>query len=183
MLNHTTLENTKEISNNYKQYAENFAGREEDYTLGLSEKYLITISGLVMTIKKFSHALLACFIFCAAITAQADSHTVFELRTYTTFEGKLPALHKRFTNHTLGLFEKHGMRNIGYWVPQDPDKSTNTLIYIVSHKSREAAENSWQAFGKDPVWQKVNKESIADGEIVKKVESVFMTATEYSLIK
>jgi hypothetical protein len=75
------------------------------------------------------------------------------------------------------------MRNIGYWVPQDPDKSTNTLIYIVSHKSREAAENSWQAFGKDPVWQKVNKESIADGEIVKKVESVFMTATEYSLIK
>lgn len=113
----------------------------------------------------------------------AGSDTVFELRTYTAHEGKLQALHERFTHHTLGLFEKHGMRNIGYWVPQDPARSSNTLIYILSHESRAAASRSWQAFGSDPVWHKVEKDSAKNGEIVKKVESVFMTATEYSLIK
>lgn len=125
----------------------------------------------------------ACIVATAALTAQADSNAVFELRTYTTHEGKLAALNERFANHTMRLFEKHGMRNIGYWVPSEPEKSENTLIYIVSHKSREAAEQNWQAFGQDPEWQKAYKESRKGGEIVKKIESVFMTATEYSQIK
>lgn len=136
-----------------------------------------------MNFKGLAGTLLAVLFIFTALFAHADSGTVFELRTYTTFEGKLPALHKRFTNHTLKLFEKHGMRNVGYWVPQDAERSTNTLIYIVSHKSREAAALSWRAFSSDPEWQKVNSESIKDGEIVKRVESVFMDATEYSLIK
>lgn len=104
-------------------------------------------------------------------------HKVYELRTYTTYEGKLDDLHKRFTDHTMALFEKHGMENIGYWVPTDKE---NTLIYIISHESREAAEKSWQAFRDDPVWQKAYGESRQDGPIVEKVESVFMTDTEYS---
>jgi hypothetical protein len=108
---------------------------------------------------------------------------VFELRTYTTNEGKLEALHKRFREHTTKLFEKHGMMNIGYWTPQDAPLSQNTLIYVISHPSREAAKKNWAEFGSDPEWKKVAQESEAQGKIVSKVESVFMDATDYSPIK
>lgn len=108
------------------------------------------------------------------------SGRVYELRTYTTHEGRLDALHARFRNHTMKLFEKHGMKNEQYWVPTDEARSKNTLIYIVSHESQEAAKKSWQAFRDDPEWQKVRAESEKDGPIVSKVESVYMTLTDYS---
>ena len=94
--------------------------------------------------------------------AQAATR-VFEMRTYTAAPGKFAALHSRFRDHTLRLFEKHGMQNIGYWVPADPPNSENTLTYIIAHKDRESAKKSWAAFGADPEWQKVRKESMADG--------------------
>jgi len=102
---------------------------------------------------------------------------VFELRTYTTNPGKLETLHTRFREHTMALFEKHGMHNVGYWVPVD---KSDTLIYLISHASLEAAEDSWQAFGADPEWRAVYQASIAGGRLVKKIDSVFMTATDYS---
>jgi len=105
---------------------------------------------------------------------------VYELRTYTTVPGRLEALNKRFAEHTMKLFEKHGMRNEVYFVPTDPEKSKNTLIYIVSHESKEAADKSWAAFRADPEWIKARDASEADGKIVEKVESVFMTLTPYS---
>ena len=115
--------------------------------------------------------------------AQASGR-VFELRTYTANPGKLGALNTRFRDHTLRLFEKHGMQNLGYFTPSDAPDSENTLIYILAHKSREAAKQSWSAFGADPEWQKVAKESEANGRIlVKAPESVFMQATDYSPIK
>jgi hypothetical protein len=108
---------------------------------------------------------------------------VFELRTYTSPEGKLPDLQARFRNHTMRIFEKHGMKNVGYWTPQDAPLSQNTLIYIISHQSREAAKKNWDEFRNDPEWQKVSKESEANGRIVSKVESVFMDPTDFSPIK
>jgi hypothetical protein len=113
----------------------------------------------------------------------AGSGRVFELRTYHTFPGRLDALHKRFRDHTLKLFEKHGMTNVGYWVPQDAPAHENTLVYVVSHASRDAAKASWAAFIADPEWKKVSEDSQKDGKIVEKLESVFMDATDYSLIK
>src|SRR5712671_1778015 len=77
---------------------------------------------------------------------------MFEIRTYTTEPGKLPDLLKRFRDHTTKLFEKHGMTNIGYWVPTDEPRSKNTLIYILAHASRDAAKKSWDAFKSDPDW-------------------------------
>ncbi len=122
--------------------------------------------------------------FKGATVAQAeDQKRVFELRTYTTNEGKLDALQKRFREHTMKLFEKHGMTNVGYWTPQDAPLSQNTLIYIISHQSREAAKKNWAEFGSDPEWKKVAQESEAQGKIVSKVESVFMDATDYSPLK
>lgn len=108
---------------------------------------------------------------------------VYELRTYTTHEGKLDDLHERFENHTMALFEKHGMTNIGYWTPEDSELRDNTLIYLLSHESREAAENSWDAFREDPVWQEAYEASRADGPIVENVESIFMKSTPYSQMK
>jgi hypothetical protein len=113
----------------------------------------------------------------------AAKNRVFEMRTYYTHEGKLPDLQARFRNHTTKLFEKHGMKNVGYWVPQDAPGSANTLIYIISHESRDAAKASWDAFRKDPEWVKVRDASEANGKIVSKVESVYMDPTDYSQIK
>ena len=108
---------------------------------------------------------------------------VFELRTYTCYEGKLPDLLARFRNHTMRIFEKHGMKNVAYWVPQDAPASANTLIYVISHASREAAKKNWDEFRADPEWQKVQKESEANGKIVIKVDSVYMSATDFSPMK
>ncbi len=110
----------------------------------------------------------------------AVSERLYELRTYTTLPGRLEALHQRFTNHTVKLFEKHGMKNEMYWTPTDPEKSKNTLIYVVSHDSKEAADKSWAGFRSDPEWIKARDASEADGKIVEKVESVFMTLTNFS---
>ena len=118
----------------------------------------------------------------AAAHAQAGNR-VFELRTYTTNEGKLPALQARFRDHTLKFFAKHGMTNIGYWVPQDAPLSQNTLIYVIAHPSREAAKKSWDAFRADPEWVKVRDESQKDGPLTTKVESVFLNPTDYSPLK
>ena len=108
---------------------------------------------------------------------------VFELRTYTANEGKLPALQARFRDHTTKLFEKHGMKNVGYWVPTDPPASENTLIYILSFPDRAAAKKSWAAFMNDPEWKKVQQDSEVNGKLVGKLDSVFMEATDFSPIK
>ena len=104
---------------------------------------------------------------------------VFELRTYTTVDGRLPALEERFRDHTMQFFEKHGMRNIGYWIPIE---KPNTLIYILRHKDMESAKRSWQSFSSDVGWHAVAKESQEDGPILIRggVKSIFMKAADYS---
>jgi len=102
---------------------------------------------------------------------------LYELRTYTTNPGKLEALEERFKSHTMALFEKHGIRNIQYWKPEE---SNDTLIYLVAHSSKLEAAINWKNFGTDPVWQEVYRESIADGRLVKDIQRVFMTETPYS---
>ena len=118
----------------------------------------------------------------ATVDAQTNAR-VFELRTYTAPDGKLADLHKRFRDHTLRIFEKHGMTNIVYLSPQDAPLSQNTLVYLLGHSSREAAKKSWAAFVNDPEWKKVSTESQIDGKIVAKVESMFLDKTDKSPIK
>jgi NIPSNAP protein len=112
--------------------------------------------------------------------AGADANLVYELRVYHCFEGKLPDLHRRFREHTMKIFEKHGMKNIAYWTPMDDPQKSNTLIYIIAHPSREAAAENWKAFRDDPEWQEVQKASEANGKIVEKVDSTFLTLTDFS---
>jgi len=116
--------------------------------------------------------------------ADAQSNTrVFEIRTYTAAEGKLDALHARFRDHTLAIFEKHGMTSVGYFKPQDAPHKQNTLIYILAHPSREAAAKNWQAFQNDTEWQKVKAASETQGALTTEIESVFADPTDYSPMK
>ncbi len=71
---------------------------------------------------------------------------VFELRIYHTYEGKLDDLLSRFRDHTMRIFEKHGMKNIAYWTPTDDPLKGKTLIYVIAHASRDAATANWKAF-------------------------------------
>jgi len=114
---------------------------------------------------------------------EAQSPRVYELRTYHCMPGRLEALKSRFRDHTVKLFAKHGMKNIGYWVPADAPDSQNTLIYIIAHESRAAAEKSWTEFREDLEWKTVRDASEKDGKIVEKVDSVYMTPTDFSAIK
>jgi hypothetical protein len=118
----------------------------------------------------------------SAVSAQTAGR-VFEMRTYTAPDGKLGDLHKRFRDHTLRIFQKHGMTNVAYFSPLDAPLSQNTMIYLISHASREAAKASWGAFIADPEWKKVASESTVNGPITSKIESVFLTPTDYSPLK
>lgn len=124
--------------------------------------------------------LLILFTLCCGFALAADR--VYELRTYTCFPGKLEALKTRFRDHTIEIFKRHGMESIGYWVPQDERKET-TLIYIISHASREQANKNWADFRNDPEWKKVSADSEANGKIVEKVVSVYMAPTDFSQLK
>lgn len=105
---------------------------------------------------------------------------VYELRVYHAAEGRLSDLLKRFREHTTKLFEKHGMKNVAYWTPMDEPAKSNMLIYILAHPSREAAAANWKAFQADPDWTSVKEKSEANGKLVDKVDSTFMTKTDFS---
>jgi hypothetical protein len=113
----------------------------------------------------------------------AASTRVYELRTYTTNDGKLPDLLARFRDHTTRIFEKHGMKNVWYGVPQDGPTKENTLVYLLSFPSRDAAKKAWEGFRADENWKKVAADSEKNGKIVKKVESVFLDPTDFSPLK
>src|SRR5213080_3219149 len=109
-----------------------------------------------------------------------SSTAVYELRVYHTYDGKLDDLLRRFREHTMKLFEKHGMKNVAYWTPTDEPLKGKTLVYVLAHPSRDAATANWQAFGDDPEWRSVRDKSEANGKIVEKVDSTFLVLTEFS---
>jgi hypothetical protein len=120
----------------------------------------------------------------AAAPSVAPDSRVFELRTYHSTPEKIEALHTRFRDHTNELFKKHGMTLIGQWVPMDADKgSADTLVYMLAFKDRAAATAAWREFARDPEWMKVYADSQKDGALTTKIDSVFMSATDYSPLR
>lgn len=137
---------------------------------------------------KIESRILTATDFSPALVIADKSPRVFELRTYTATTGNLPHLLARFRDHTVKLFEKHGMTNIGYWVPVKGDPTAETtLIYMLAHKDRDAAKASFAAFGKDPTWQEARKASeVAGGgplTIKGGVQSLFLKPVEFSPLK
>jgi NIPSNAP len=129
--------------------------------------------------RKILLLLVITFAFIIADTFAANTESrFFELRTYHAAPGKLDELNARFREHTMKLFERHDITSIGYWVPVD--NTNNELIYLLAYPSREARETSWKEFMADPDWKAAQKASEANGKLVDKVESKYLTATDFS---
>ncbi len=131
---------------------------------------------------------------CSAMTSAQTAPTtrpagaaaggrVFEMRKYHTLPGRLEALNARFRDHTTKLFEKHGMENVGYWMPTEGAEAGRVLVYLLAYPSIEAKDAAWKGFRSDPEWKKAREDSEKDGKIVEKVESTILHATDYSAIK
>lgn len=109
--------------------------------------------------------------------------TVYEMRTYTPHEGKMDELLTRFRDHTLKIFESHGISNIGYWLTEIKEGETQKLVYLIAHKDKETADASWKAFQDDPKWKAAYTASHVNGPLVKDIVSQYLTATDFSKIK
>jgi hypothetical protein len=105
---------------------------------------------------------------------------VYELRVYHASPGKMGDLLARFRDHTVKLFDRHGMKSVAYWNPVDEPEKSNTLIYILQHPSREAAAANWKAFQDDPEWKIVKEKSEANGKLTVKIDSTFLELTDFS---
>ena len=112
--------------------------------------------------------------------SEQATNGVFELRVYHAAPGKLGELEARFRDHTITIFERHGMKSLAYWIPLDEPEKSSTLIYILQHPSREAAAVNWKSFQDDPEWKSVKEKSEANGKLVEKVDSTYMVVTEFS---
>ena len=136
---------------------------------------------VVVAAAAFAAGLAARGVLPATPVAHAQGAAkVYEMRTYVVPEDKIEALHTRFRAHTLRMFQKHGIANVAYFRPQDPEKAKTTLIYLISHPSRQAADQNWAAFGKDPEWQKIAADS-GVGRV--QITREFLEPTDYSPMK
>jgi hypothetical protein len=102
---------------------------------------------------------------------------IYELRTYHAAPGQIERLHRRFRDHTMRLFARHGLHVVGFWTPDgDPD----TLVYLLRFPSHEAMKQSWATFAADPEWKKAKAESEVEGRLVADFRSDVMSLTPYS---
>jgi NIPSNAP len=109
-----------------------------------------------------------------------SSQVVYELRIYHAAPGKLAELLARFRDHTVKLFDRHGIKSVAYWTPIDEPQKSNTLIYILQHPSREQAAANWKSFQDDPEWKSVKEKSELNGKLTETIDSTFLTLTDFS---
>ena len=156
----------------WNEFAADPAWKEVVKTTEANGKLVTKVDSIYLTATDFSPELK---------TAASEPARAFELRTYTPAEGKMDALLSRFRDHTVKLFEKHGMTNVGYWTSTGVEKPQ--LIYILAHKSKEEGLKSFGSFRVDPAWVEAKKASEANGALTAKVESLYMTSVDYSKMK
>jgi uncharacterized protein (DUF1330 family) len=131
------------------------------------------------TMMQVSMAVLGCAGVGVAMAAEpVKDGRCYEMRVYYAAEGKLDALQARFREHTVKLFEKHGMTNLGYWTPvENPERK---LIYVLAFPDRAARDASFKAFVADPEWQAVAKATEANGRLVERIDSHFLQTADIS---
>lgn len=107
---------------------------------------------------------------------------IHELRIYHCMPGKLPALNRRFETSTLKMWEKHGIRQLGFWTVLIGENN-HDLYYLLEWKDLAEREQKWNAFQADPAWQAARAETEKDGPIVGHISNYIMTPTAYSNVK
>ena len=107
---------------------------------------------------------------------------IYELRVYDCVSGRLPALLKRFETITLGIWERHGIKQAGFWTVL-VGESNHRLYYLLEWDSLADREKKWNAFAADPEWLKKRAETEADGAIVANVSNQFLQPTAFSSVK
>jgi hypothetical protein len=112
--------------------------------------------------------------------ATGRSTVLYELRIYHVVPGKIENLVARFRDHTMKLFADHGIKSVAYWTALDEPVKSSTFFYILEHPSREAAAANWKAFQDDPEWKSVKAKSEENGKLVEKIDSTFLTLTDFS---
>lgn len=108
---------------------------------------------------------------------------IYELRTYWAAPGKLDALNARFRNITMGLFERHNIKVVGFWTPLQTTPESGDLIYVLAFEDQAALTVAWNAFREDPEWKAGRAASEVDGPLTSKVTSVVMQSTDYAPVK
>ena len=103
---------------------------------------------------------------------------IYEYRVYYAAPGKMDSLHRRFADHTIRIFRKHGIKVVGFWVTEN--KEDEVLNYLLVFDSTDKMKEQWAAFGSDPEWNRVRDESQRDGDLVAKIESTILYPTSYS---
>ncbi len=107
---------------------------------------------------------------------------IYEYRVYEAAPGKMASLQDRFRNHTLEIFQRHGIKNIGYWTADVGDYS-DRLIYLVAFENAAQREKAWASFRNDPEWQRVRAESELDGPLTTRITNSLLTPTDFSPLK
>lgn len=107
---------------------------------------------------------------------------LYELRIYDCVSGKLPDLLKRFDTITLKIWEKHGIKQAGFWTTVIGE-SNQRLYYLLSWNSLAEREQKWGAFQADPEWIKARAQTEANGAIVANVTNEILTPTSFSSVK
>ena len=107
---------------------------------------------------------------------------IYEMRIYRSLPGRMPALLKRFETATLGIWEKHGIRQAGFWTTMIGE-SNNDLTYLLAWESLAEREKHWGAFMSDPEWIAARSDSEKDGQIVANITSSFLQPTAFSSVK
>ncbi len=107
---------------------------------------------------------------------------IYELRIYHCVPGRLPALLNRFETITLPLWDKHGIRQAGFWTTGIGD-SNQDLYYLLAWESLAEREQKWDGFAADPEWLEKRAETEKDGAIVASVNNQILLPTSFSSVK
>jgi len=107
---------------------------------------------------------------------------IYELRIYSCLPGRLPALLKRFEGATLTIWEKHGIRQAGFWTVLIGN-GNHDLHYLLAWESLAEREKKWGAFMADPAWISARADSERDGLILANINSMILQPTAFSAVK
>jgi len=114
------------------------------------------------------------------VNPKGASTVVYELRIYHAAPGKLGELLARFRDHTIRIFDRHGLKSVAYWIPVDEPQKSNTLVYVLQHPSRDEAAANWKSFQDDPEWKSIKEKSEVNGKLTEKIDSTYLALVDFS---